>query len=264
MDGDVDIAAVAALVGEPARARMLLALADGRALPSSVLAQEAGVATSTASEHLARLLQARLLAVESWGRHRYYRLSGPEVASAVEALARLAPIVPVRSLRGSDRLRALRQARSCYDHLAGRLGVALMEALLRDGILDGGDGCFHREAAHLDRLCALGRDNDYRITIHGAVRLRAFGIDLRPAGRPLTVRYCVDWSEQRHHLAGGLGAALLARLLELDWIRRAPKGRALTVTPAGTAGLHEVFGILATRWHGGRAEPGPVARPAVD
>ena len=142
MDGDADIAHVAALFGDPTRARMLLALSDGRALPASLLAQEAGVAASTASEHLGRLTQAGLLAVESWGRHRYYRLAGADVASVVEALARLAPMAPVRSLRGSDRLRALRQARTCYDHLAGRLGTALMEALLRQRSAPAGTAAF--------------------------------------------------------------------------------------------------------------------------
>jgi len=245
MDGDVDIAHVAALLGEPSRARMLLVLADGRALPASVLAREAGVAPSTASEHLGRLVEARLLGVESWGRHRYYRLAGPEVASAVEALARLAPIASARSLRGSDRLRALRQARTCYDHLAGRLGVALMESLLRGDLLTGGDGCFHPEASLRDRLSAPGRDVDYRLTADGEQRLRRFGVDARPGGKTLAVRYCVDWSEQRHHLGGGLGAALLSRLLALDWVRRAPHGRALTVTPDGWRGLEGAFGVRA-------------------
>lgn len=259
MDGDVDIAEVAALLGEPARARILLALADGRGLPAGVLAREAGVAPSTASEHLARLLQARLLAVESWGRHRYYRLTGAEVASAVEALARLARIAPVRSLRGSERLRALRLARTCYDHLAGRLGTGVMEALLRQACLSGGDGGFHAPLARLDRLSAPGRDCDYRLTAHGEEHLRAFGVEPRPGGRRLTVRYCVDWSEQRHHLAGGLGRALLTRLLELDWIRRAPRGRALAVTPAGVAGLQEVFALPPERWRAGEPEAGPAA-----
>ena len=260
MDGDADIAYVAALFGDPTRARMLLALSDGRALPASLLAREAGVASSTASEHLGRLTQAGLLAVESWGRHRYYRLAGADVASVVEALARLAPVAAVRSLRGSDRLRALRQARTCYDHLAGRLGTALMEALLRQEIFTGGDGRFHPGAAVADRLSAPGRDIDYRLTTEGERRLREFGVDTRPGGRPLTVRYCVDWSEQRHHLAGGLGAALLARLAVLDWIRRAPRGRAVTLTPAGAQGLRDVFGLGDL--HGEDEAPALVGRAA--
>ena len=234
---------MAALFGDKTRARMLLALTDGRALPASALAREAGVACSTASEHLGQMTQAGLLSVASWGRHRYYRLAGADVAAIIESLARLAPSAAVRSLRGSDRLRALRLGRTCYDHLAGQLGTALMVALLRREILAGGDGRFHPEAVQADRLSAPGRDIDYRLTLEGERRLAAFGVDTRPEGRPLTVRYCVDWSEQRHHLAGGLGAALLKRLVDLEWIRRAPKGRAVTLTPAGARGLRDVFGL---------------------
>ena len=142
MDGDADIADVAALCGDPTRARMVWTLSDGRALPASRLAREAGVPSSTASEHLGRLTQAGLLAVESWGRHRHYRMAGADVASVVEALARLAPEAAVRSLRGSDGLRALRQARTCYDHLAGRIGTALMEALLRQRYAPAGTAAF--------------------------------------------------------------------------------------------------------------------------
>lgn len=247
MDGDVDISLVATVLGERTRARIVLALLDGRALAAGMLAREAHVAPSTASEHLGRLVQAGLLAAESWGRHRYYRIAGPDVASAVEALMRLAPVASVRSLRGSDRLHALREARTCYDHLAGRLGVAIMAAFLRDQLLTGGDGQFHPEAATADRLSARGRDVDYRLTCKGESRLRAFGIDPRLGGRLLTVRYCVDWSEQRHHLAGGLGSALLSRFFALDWARRSPRGRALTVTPAGEQGLAAEFGVRGWR-----------------
>src|SRR5215472_13901102 len=135
MEGDADIASVAALIGDPGRARVLRALGDGRALPASVLALEAGVAASTASEHLTRLVDGGLLRVEARGRHRYYRLAGPQVGAALEALSQVARPEPVRSLRAGSRAAALRYARSCYDHLAGRLGVALMDALLRDGAL---------------------------------------------------------------------------------------------------------------------------------
>ncbi len=138
--GDADLAAVGAALAEPARARILAALGDGRALAASVLAAEAGVAASTASAHLARLLDAGLLEVLPQGRHRYYRLAGPHVAELLEALARVAPPAPVRSLREGTRAEALRTARTCYDHLAGRLGVALMTALIADGHVTGGDG----------------------------------------------------------------------------------------------------------------------------
>jgi DNA-binding transcriptional ArsR family regulator len=124
MTGDADLAALGAVLGDRARARILLALGDGRALAASVLASEAGVAASTASAHLARLVDAGLLAVTVQGRHRYYRLAGPQVAELIEVLARVAPAAPVRSLREGTRAQALRAARTCYDHLAGRLGVA--------------------------------------------------------------------------------------------------------------------------------------------
>src|SRR5918911_4958178 len=135
MDGDADLAAVGALLAEPARARMLAALGDGRALPASVLAAEARVAPSTASEHLAKLVGGGLLAVESRGRRRYFRLYGPEIGDALEAVSRIAPAEPVRSLRESTRAEALRLARPCYDHLAGALGTALMDALVERGIV---------------------------------------------------------------------------------------------------------------------------------
>ena len=245
MNGDADIAAVAGLLAEPARARIAMALADGRALPASVLAREAGVAASTASGHLARLCDGGLLRAERHGRHRYFRLSGPEAARAIEALARVAPPAPVRSLREGTRAHAVRTARLCYDHVAGRLGTALMSALLTRGALTGGDGRHDPATAVADRLAAPGRDLDYRLTPAGAALLGELGVDLDgvAAGRRPAIRYCVDWSEQRHHLGGALGAALAARLLELTWLRRAPAGRALLLTDAGRDGLARELGV---------------------
>jgi len=195
--GDVELAAVGALVADPGRCRILLALDDGRALPASRLAAEAGVSAATASSHLGKLTEAGLLAVEARGRHRYYRLTGPAVAELIEALQRLAPTAPVRSLRQGTQAQALREARTCYDHVAGRLGVALMAALI--------------------------------------------GVRIPPHRR--LMRYCVDWSEQRHHLAGGLGRGLLDRLHELDWIRRTDATRALRITDSGRDGLRATFGV---------------------
>jgi DNA-binding transcriptional ArsR family regulator len=244
--GDPDIAVPAALLGERGRARIVMALADGRALPASVLASEAGIAASTASEHLAKLLDAGLLAVEQHGRHRYYRVEDARVLRAVEALSELAPASPVRSLREGTRAQQLRAARLCYDHLAGRLGVALMSSLLERGALVGGDGRHHPETAEADRLSAPGHDVDYRVTPDGERFLAGeLGIDVASLGRgrrPL-VRYCLDWSEQRHHLAGALGAAIADRLVALSWVRRAKVARALTITPAGHEGLAETFGV---------------------
>src|SRR4051812_31875146 len=145
--GDADVAALASVLAEPARDRMLMALGDGRALAASVLAAEAGVAASTASAHLARLVDAGLLEVIPQGRHRYYRLAGPEVGELLEALARLAPPRPVRSLRQGTQAEAVRTARTCYDHLAGRLGVALFAALLDAGHVSGGGGTHDPPAA---------------------------------------------------------------------------------------------------------------------
>jgi DNA-binding transcriptional ArsR family regulator len=244
MRGDADIATVSALIAEPARARILMALGDGRALSASVLAQEAGVAASTASAHLGKLTDGGLLAVEQHGRHRYFRIAGAQVFELLEALARVAPPAPVRSLRQGTRASAVRFARTCYDHLAGVLGTELMAALLEHGVLRGGDGVFDPRRADADRLSAPGFDVDYRLTPDGVARLRAFGIDFEslPRRRPL-IRYCVDWSEQRHHLAGSLGAALAERMFELDWITRAHRGRAVHLTDAGRAGLREQFGL---------------------
>jgi DNA-binding transcriptional ArsR family regulator len=239
MDGDADIAAVGALLAEPARTRMLLAL-DRRALPASVLALEAGIAPSTASGHLARLVDGGFLRVEQHGRHRYYRLAEPEIGELLESLAQLAPKTAVRSLRDGTRANALRTARSCYDHLAGKLGTSLMAALLEHGWLDGGDGTFVPGGA--DRPTGAGYDVDYRLTPAGRRGLEAFGIvpDELPGRRQL-IRYCIDWSEQRHHLGGKLGAALLDRMLELEWVEPAASHRALRITDDGRAGLERVF-----------------------
>ena len=223
MEGDADIASVAALIGDPGRARVLRALGDGRALAATVLAYEAGVAASTASEHLTRLVDGGLLRVEARGRHRYYRLAGPQVGAALEALSQVARPEPVRSLRAGSRAAALRYARSCYDHLAGRLGVALMDALLRDGAL-------------------TGDEDGYELSERGRRLVVDLGVPL-PAGRRRLVRHCVDWSEQRPHLAGALGAAVLARLLELGWVERAPRGRALLVTERGARELAGRLGV---------------------
>jgi DNA-binding transcriptional ArsR family regulator len=245
MDGDVDISVPAGLLGDPARARLVMALADGRALPASVLAAEAGVSASTASEHLAKLRAAGMVQAQAQGRHRYYRIGDPRVVRAVELLAEIAPRVPVRSLTQGTRANALRRSRLCYDHLAGRLGVALMTALLTGGALSGGDGHHHPESAPTDRLSAPGHDVDYRLTDPGASLVSDFGVDVPAlaAGRRPLIRYCLDWTEQAHHLAGSLGAALTGRMLELGWLLRTTTPRAVRLTPEGRTGLAERFGL---------------------
>jgi DNA-binding transcriptional ArsR family regulator len=246
--GDADIARIGALVADPARARMLMALGDGRALAAGVLADEAGVAASTASAHLAKLVDGGLLTVQQDGRRRYFALAGPHVGTLIETLAGLAPPAPVSSLTRTHpptRAHAMRSARTCYDHLAGRLGTALMGALLERELLAGADGTFDPDATHADRPSAPGSDHEYRLTARGYGELSAFGIDfdaLAARSRPL-IRYCVDWSEQRHHLAGALGAELAARMVDLGWVSRARRGRAVHVTRAGSEGLAQTFGL---------------------
>ncbi len=183
MHGDADIASIGALVADRGRARILLALGDGRALPASVLADEAGVAASTASAHLSRLVKGGMLRVERHGRHRYFRLAGPEVGELIEALARISPPAPVRSLKQGSKAHAVRFARTCYDHLAGMLGTKLMEALLEQDLLTGGDGTFDPDSARVDRLAAPGYDFDYRLTPAGVRELKDVRHRLRLAAR---------------------------------------------------------------------------------
>lgn len=219
--GDADLASVGALLAEPARAKVLLALWDGRSLPASMLAAEAGVAASTASHHLARLLDGGLISVVTRGRHRYYTLAGPDVADLLETVARVAPPQPVRSLREGTRAHALRYARRCFDHLAGRLGVALADALQRQGFVE-------------------ATETAYTVTDAGAGRLVAFGFSVE-AGEE--ARACRDWTEQRSHLAGPLGRTLLTGMVDRGWLVREARTRALRVTDAGATGLPAMLGV---------------------
>lgn len=224
-------------MGEPARAAVLMALADGRALAATTLAAEAKVAPSTASGHLARLVEGGLVTVQVSGRHRYFRLASTEVAEALEALARLAPQRPIRSLSQATHATAIRRARTCYDHLAGRLGVALLDALVCTGVLRVEDS-----GAQHDPVLGAGRDKRYLLTDAGRARLEDLGVTVEPPTRRVLLRYCVDWSEQRPHLGGWLGAALLQRFVDLGWVARAPK-RVVRVNDAGWAGLGERLGV---------------------
>jgi DNA-binding transcriptional ArsR family regulator len=240
--GDVEISEIAALLADRARCRVLLALNDGRALPASVLADEAGVSRATASSHLRKLTDAGLLRVEPQGRHRYYRLAGPHVGELLEKLTEIAPARPIRSLRESTRAAQLRTARACYDHLAGRLGVEIMAAMIDKGYLDGGDGRHDPERSRHDQVRGYGRDIDYSLTPAGWGFLDEMDIAV-PAGRRTLVRYCIDWSEQRHHLAGLLGRSILDRFLSAGWVRRRERGRSVQVTPNGKAVLAESLHI---------------------
>jgi DNA-binding transcriptional ArsR family regulator len=223
---DADISGIAALLADPARVAMLDALFDGRALSAGELARRAGVAAPTASAHLRRLLAGGLVAVQAQGRHRYYRLAGPAVAEAMEALSLIAPPRPVRSLRQSQQAQALRFARTCYDHLAGVVGVAVTDALVDAGAL--------RPVA----------DRDYDLTPHGEQLLGDLRVDVAGLRRQRRAfaRHCLDWTERSPHLSGALGAALLVHLLDLGWLVRGRVPRGLALTDAGHDGLVGVFG----------------------
>lgn len=209
---DDSFAPAAALLGDPVRARMLAALMDGRARTATELATAGAVAASTASAHLARLTDAGLLTVVRQGRHRYHRIAGEHVASAIEALLQLSapPTAAPRSFGPRDQ--ALRRARVCYDHLAGRLGVELADGMARHGFLVGAADRLALSPAGADWVRALGADPD------------ALASGRRPA-----CRFCLDWSERRSHLAGALGAALLSTLLERGMLARTRHSRALQV-----------------------------------
>jgi DNA-binding transcriptional ArsR family regulator len=227
---DADLAAVAALIADPSRAAMLDALNGGEAMTAGALARSAGVAPSTATEHLARLEQGGLVRSERRGRARHVRLAGPDVARALEALAAIAPLKRPAGLKAWQHGEALRAARSCYDHLAGVAGVALADALVARGVVEGADRAF-------------------ALTPAGEATLAGFGVDVDAVrgARRATSRACLDWSERRPHVAGALGAALLDELLRRRWLRRRPDGRALTLTPAGADGFAVEFGVsLAT------------------
>jgi DNA-binding transcriptional ArsR family regulator len=243
-----DVAAVARLFADPARARILAALADGRSLAASVLADEAGVSPSSASGHLAQLQEAGLIAVERSGRYRYHRLANAQVAAALEALLVLAPQRPVRSLREHNQAAALRHARSCYDHLAGRAGVAVTAALVEHGALEPTDEVPDTRRRPGDPISAPLPTHPYRLGPAAGPVLAQLGIDLdavraEPARRPL-LRFCLDWSEQRHHLGGRLGAALLATFTERRWVEPTRRRRALRLTEDGERALAQTLGIV--------------------
>jgi DNA-binding transcriptional ArsR family regulator len=222
-----DVAAVARLIGEPARAAMLDALLSGQALAAGELGRVGGVSPATASEHLTRLREGGLVDVVAAGRHRYYRLAGPDVAHVLEALALVSPRRPVRSLRQSRQAATLAAARTCYDHLAGQVGVALHDALVaRGALVAGGDG--------------------YLLTRDGAGLLAGVGVDVAraSAARRSFARPCLDFTERRPHLAGALGAALCARLVADGWLVRSAAGqRGLRVTGPGRDLLAANFGV---------------------
>jgi DNA-binding transcriptional ArsR family regulator len=230
MKAGPNISHIASLVGDPARANMLTALMSGKALTATELAHEAGVMPQTASTHLAKLESGGLVVTEKQGRHRYFQLSGTDVAGVLESLMGLAARTGHLRTQTGPRDPALRRARVCYDHLAGELGVGLYDGL------------------HLQSYLAT-EDNGVILTPKGARALVSFGIDvtrLQDQRRPVC-KNCLDWSARRPHLAGSLGAALLDRFYALKWARRETGSRIVTFTPPGERELHKRFAIQAER-----------------
>ncbi|GAB2820403.1 winged helix-turn-helix domain-containing protein [Streptomyces daliensis] len=231
-DASAGLARLAALLADRTRARFCLTLLDGRAWTAGELARAAGVAAATASGHLDKLIAGGLLAEERQGRHRYVRLAGPREAQLVESLAAHAGPPPApRSLRASSVHSAQAQARTCYDHLAGRLGVAVTDALLTRGLLRQGTD--------------MGTGTGFAVTEAGLAWFRDAGVELapRPHGRRPLARACLDWTERRPHLAGVAGAALCAHALAENWCERVGSGRALRVTARGDEALRALLGI---------------------
>ena len=223
------VAQIGALVGDPARVAMLQALMDGRALAASELAKAAGVTPQTASGHLAQLVAGRLIAVVRQGRHRYHRLATPQVARLLEGLMLVASNAAGPVPRTGPRDARLRLARTCYDHVAGWLGVSLAETLTTRGWVEIAEDAALVTPEGLQRLASIGIDFDAGV-----------------AGRDhakLLCRPCLDWSERRPHLAGRLGTALCAHCLHHGWVRKQTGSRVLDVTPNGWRALYETFDI---------------------
>ncbi len=235
ISADIDVSTAARMFADRSRSRVVQALMDGRALPASRLAEEAGVSAPTISSHLSQLLEAGFVTVEQSGRHRYYALAGPEVAGAFEALGRLSRHEPVTSLREGTRAQRLRSARTCYDHLAGRYGVAVTQHLLDHDALVRDDATAGLCRRTDDKLSAPINSHPYGLGPRAGEVLDAWGVDLAAVEdeRRDTLRFCMDWTEQRHHLAGALGAAVLSAFRHRGWVAEGRRSRELTVTEAG-------------------------------
>ncbi|MFI5610132.1 ArsR/SmtB family transcription factor [Amycolatopsis sp. NPDC051903] len=218
--GDYNLAATARAIGEPARAAMLLRMMDGRRHTARELADVAGVVPSTASAHLGRLVRAGLVTAVTEGRTRLHALASPEVAAVLEALAAVSPLLPVESLRDARTASRLRAARLCYSHLGGRLAVVLTRTLVDGGVVG-----------------ELGEGASSTVHSFDHPLLQALDITDLPPGSAPAARGCLDWTERTPHLAGRLGTAIAARLLDHGWLRRRPLDRALTITPTALAHL---------------------------
>ncbi|MED1543477.1 winged helix-turn-helix domain-containing protein [Bacillus inaquosorum] len=211
-----NIAKISSLLSDPSRSSILLSLMDGRIHPAGELAYLANIKPQTASFHLNKMLEAKLISVEKHGRHRYYRLSNSEAANVIEQLLSIAPKEKVTSLKDSKEKSDLHFARTCYDHLAGYVGVQITNSLVEQGMLK-------------------KVDLNFEVTSEGSLFFSNFGIneEQQRNKRRAFARCCLDWSERQHHLAGALGNALLVRMLEEKWIVRMPKTRAIKITQSG-------------------------------
>lgn len=219
-----NMAEIGSLLGETSRATMLASMMDGRFHTASELAYMAAIKPQTASFHLSKLVEGQLVRVEKQGRHRYFQLAGEEIAQLLESFLAISPPPEVRSLKQSSQMKLLQDARTCYDHLAGKLGVQLAESLLNAGFL---------------KLV----EKQFLITEEGAQFFTDFGLDLDDLKRKRRSfsHACLDWSERRYHLAGALGEGILTHFLSLGWVTRVPSIRAIKVTEKGRAGFKEVF-----------------------
>jgi DNA-binding transcriptional ArsR family regulator len=226
------IARIASLIGEPARAAMLLELMYGRALTANELAGAGHVSPPTASRHLAQMVEAGLMQVEQRGRHRYHRLASAEVAKTLEGLMQMAAgtaATPQRTVRPGPRDESMRMARMCYDHIAGRLGLAIAERLQADG--------------------AIEFDDEHgRVTPLGESVMRRWGVALESDRRkPIPCRPCLDWSERKPHVAGRLGSIICNHCLDQGWLTRTAGARALTISVSGAVALRDLLGLEAWR-----------------
>jgi DNA-binding transcriptional ArsR family regulator len=224
------IASVAELMGEPSRAAILVALLDGRALPAGELALISGLSAQSASGHLSKLVDGGLLSVRSEGRHRYYKIANPDVGHALEALGAIATVPRNSAPLSSREMTELRQARTCYDHLAGWLAVELTNALETSQVIR------HRG------------ERDYDLGNKGESWFAEIGVETATvkSARRSFARKCLDWTERRPHLAGALGAAFCARLIALGWVARRPKTRAMRITQRGEHEFYKRFGIAVS------------------
>lgn len=229
MDVSEQFKSIAALIGEPARAIMLWNLLDGKAFTATELAITADVSPQSASMHLNKLVQADLLTVESQGRHRYYRFSKPEVAYVIEAMANLLPSEKIKS-RNTETATSdtgIKYCRTCYDHLAGKAGVAITERLLKQKFI-------------------IVKEKQFDVTFKGETWFESLGISVAnlKSERRVFARQCLDWSERRHHVAGALGAALLEKVLQLGWVRKTKNSRAVIITAKGQDGFYQTLRLV--------------------